>query len=162
MLSLMTCLMDLVRHVDGLTVSGSEDDLLKYNALMARAKEICKHEPASSTARVVGEVFYERVRQDRKWGEQNHPSFDASAVAHGFVRARYCVPSAGHAKAVCESMFSMKQGTYADILMEEVAEAFEEHHPKDKDKLQTELIQVAAVAVAWVEAIRRGEQKYAE
>ena len=36
--------------------------------------------------------------------------------------------------------------------MEEVAEAFEEHDPA---RLRSELVQVAAVAVAWVEKIDR-------
>lgn len=77
-------------------------------------------------------VVMERAKQDAKWGEQNHPDLEWFA-----------------------------------ILMEEVGEAAQcisEVHinPTDKsdeyyDLLEYELIQIAAVAVAWVECIRRRE-----
>ena len=41
--------------------------------------------------------------------------------------------------------------TWGDILLEEVAEAFEERD--DPAKLREELIQVAAMAVAWIRAL---------
>jgi hypothetical protein len=47
---------------------------------------------------------------------------------------------------------STKQLTWRDILLEEVYEAFAE---TDSDRLREELIQVAAVALSWVDAIDR-------
>lgn len=91
---------------------------------------------------VLAEVLDERRRQDAKWGEQNHPDgtggFPEEMDAHA-------------AKMVCQNA---AEGGYLDwlhILREEVAEAFASVGPD----LRTELIQVAAVAVAWVEAIDR-------
>lgn len=98
---------------------------------------------------VLDHVFMERGRQESKWGEQNHADGtgrpDDSAVAD-----RY--------RAITD--FNAKQGhvTYRDILLEEVFEAIAE---SDKEKLKTELIQVAAVAVAWVEKLIREERKAA-
>lgn len=109
-------------------------------------------------AAVAREVIQERVRQDEKWGEQNHPDGTGPKVkvllgttvnldlrtgdelAHIFRRK--CGDNLPH------------QDNWRDILLEEVFEAMAESDPV---KLREELIQVAAVAVAWVEAIdRRG------
>lgn len=59
------------------------------------------------------------------------------------------------ARRDCASAFRVGKGTWRHILQEEVAEAFAELDPAP---LREELIQVAAVAVAWIEAIdRRGD-----
>lgn len=103
-----------------------------------------------STSRVLGEVRVERERQDAKWGEQNH----ADAIGW-FV---YKVPSADAAKDICEFRFKHNCGTWADVLIEELAEALEEAEKGTEAAeplLRAELVQVAAVAVAWVEAIDR-------
>lgn len=84
----------------------------------------------------------ERLRQLDIWGEQNHP--DGTSVANAEI--------ADLAKDSCERAFNEGRGTYLDILLEEVMEASAE---VDDDKLVAELIQVAAVAESWVEAIRR-------
>lgn len=97
------------------------------------------------TGAVLDEVDYERRRQDSIWGEQNHPdgtgSFAQKVVARKAKRAeKYAAKT--------------KRMTWRHILMEEVGEAFAERDPQ---ALRAELVQVAAVAVAWVEAIdRRG------
>ena len=46
--------------------------------------------------------------------------------------------------------------TYRDIFLEEVFEAMAEHNP---DKLRAELIQCAAVAIAWAEKIDRDARR---
>jgi hypothetical protein len=98
-----------------------------------------------STATVLGEVASERAAQDAKWGEQNHPNGTGDAVAQLLAE---------QAKAITDK--AAKQGTitYADILEEEFWEAIAEADPAN---LRTELIQVAAVAVAWVEALDRNQ-----
>ena len=92
---------------------------------------------------VLQEVFSERIRQDHKWGEQNHPDGTGEVTA---VRAR------DHAQAECELAFQEKRGTYRHILTEEYYEVLAETDPR---KLRLELIQLAAVAVQWVEALDR-------
>lgn len=92
---------------------------------------------------VLKEVGIERYLQDRKWGEQNHPD-GTSESAFEFQREA--------AKLVCDRNFQNKCSSWVDILREEVYEAFCE---VDQLKLRAELIQVAAVAVAWIECIDR-------
>lgn len=90
------------------------------------------------------EVAAERVRQDAKWGEQNHP--DGTRPTIPTLNARE------QAIHECDYAHRNGTGTWRHILEEEVAEAFAESDPV---KLRAELVQVAAVAVAWVEAIDR-------
>jgi len=93
---------------------------------------------------VLGEVADERVRQHHKWQEQDHPNGtdDRDQNVHNANTAKWLTDA--HAKAGTL--------TWRDILDEEVQEAFAEHDPP---RLRAELIQVAAVASAWVEAIDR-------
>src|SRR4051794_1223245 len=99
--------------------------------------------PSVVTDQVLQEVLAERIRQDEKWGEQNHP--DGTAITGDDERAV-------NARHVCQALASIGQGSWRDILWEEVAEAFAE---KDPAALRAELLQVAAVAVNWAEAIDR-------
>jgi hypothetical protein len=92
---------------------------------------------------VVEEILVERHAQDDKWGQQNHP--DGTAQHYDDLAAE-------QAKNVCAARAQNGTITWRDILHEEVKEAFAE---SDQTNLRTELIQVAAVAVAWVEAIDR-------
>lgn len=97
----------------------------------------------TSTPTVLGEVLLERRSQDRKWGEQNHP--DGTG-------ATFRVRAADTQRVITEVAFEKGEGTWALILLEEVAEALAESDP---EALRAELIQVAAVAASWVEAIDR-------
>lgn len=54
-------------------------------------------------------------------------------------------------RELCERAFREGRGTWAHILLEEVAEACDETDPA---ALRTELIQVAAVCVRWARALR--------
>lgn len=109
-----------------------------------------------ATICVAEEVAQERIRQDAKWGEQNHPSIHhklvGSAPATSVV---YGVPAASIARARCDAMDSVGAVTWAHILVEEVAEAVEAASISTAAELRTELIQVAAVCVAWVECLDR-------
>ena len=109
---------------------------------------------------VASDVADERARQDTKWGEQNHPdgtgpdSRPLRAEA-GFNFLQGNVPAgllAEAFKAATDRHAKSKTLTFADILLEEVFEALAED---DSQKLRTELVQVAAVATQWVEAIDR-------
>lgn len=96
-----------------------------------------------NAAAVLDEVLQERTDQDAKWGKQDHA--DGTG---GEGRERI----ASAARQSCELKFERNRGTWADIFEEEAAEALAESDPA---LLREELIQVAAVAVAWVEAIDR-------
>ena len=95
------------------------------------------------TLSILAEVLAERVRQDAKWGEQNHP--DGTGL-------RADAAMAALAKADCDRAARDGELTYRHILDEEVCEAFAETDPA---KLRVELVQVAAVAVAWIEKLDR-------
>lgn len=109
-------------------------------------------------ASVLSEVAAERARQDARWGEQNHPN------GTGPDLWLYALPvrgPAGNANAAdlerwardrCKRAPDEGGDTYERILTEEWAEAIAEADPA---RLRAELVQVAAVAVAWVEKIDR-------
>jgi hypothetical protein len=97
---------------------------------------------SKTTPAVLCEVAAERERQDRKWGEQNHP--DGTAAVFALDRDMWT--------ELVEDNAAYGQSEWAPILMEEVAEALAEVDPA---KLRRELVQVAAVAVSWIEAIDR-------
>ncbi len=107
---------------------------------------------ARRTSGVLGEVAAERGRQDARWGEQNHVN------GTGPDRPLFGRRAEDVARAVkAEVDKRAREGTlsYAGVLLEEVAEAFAEADPA---RLRAELIQVAAVAVAFAEKIdREGE-----
>lgn len=98
----------------------------------------------STTANVLSDITAERKRQDAKWGEQNHPDGTGSLYYRAMAQM---------AKAECQESPQINgEDRYSLILLEEVYEALAE---SDAAKLREELIQVAAVAVAWVEKIDR-------
>jgi hypothetical protein len=105
--------------------------------------------PAAQQRAVLDEIAAERARQDKKFGEQNH---------RDGTGARDQQAHAETAREWCKDAFASGYGTWSDVLAEEVAEANAERDPA---KLRAELVQVAAVAVAWIEAIdrRNGAQK---
>ncbi len=77
-------------------------------------------------------IKMERVKQNVKWGEQNHDDFKwLSILAEEFGEV---------SKAVCEQMQK-------------------NHHPLAlRENLEIELIQVAAVCVQWIECLRRNDK----
>lgn len=64
----------------------------------------------------------------------------------------YTIAHEDAAKESCERAFAEGRGTWAHILVEEVAEAL--GAPTEVD-LREELVQVAAVAIQWVRCIDR-------
>jgi hypothetical protein len=118
------------------------DDLLGFIADNLPGRRPSAQEPADTFV-VLAEVAHERGMQDAKWGEQNHP--DGTGNLSQQDRAKF-------ARKWCEDAFGAGYGTWADILTEEVAEAEGERDPA---RLRAELVQVAAVAVCWIEAIDR-------
>ncbi len=95
------------------------------------------------TFNTLSQVADERVSQDNKWGEQSHP--DGTGGTSWETERDGAIASCGQA-------FAAGSGTWRHILEEETAEAYAE---SDLGRLRAELIQVAAVAVAWIEDIDR-------
>ena len=84
----------------------------------------------------------ERERQDAKWGEQNH----RDGTGYDFERQRESLRKA------CQDAAAEGVVTWADIFLEEVYEALSETNP---ERLHAELIEAAAVAAQWADAIKR-------
>jgi hypothetical protein len=105
------------------------------------------------TTQVSLEVVAERNAQDTRWGEQNHPDHHVN-VNLGLQNASevYEIPSESRAKLLCEKRRYVGTMSWADILTEEFVEAL---NADTEESLRAELIQVAAVAQAWVECIDR-------
>ena len=116
--------------------------------------------PMSATDDVLTEVAAERLRQDARWGEQNHPDGTSRSLAIEIISAlpesngfAHTLPSE-RARRLNQEAIQAGRLTWALILLEEVLEALEE---RDVERLREELIQVAAVCVSWVECISRRE-----
>lgn len=109
-----------------------------------------KARTAAGSRRVLAQVAVERLRQDVKWGEQNHP--DLGGVAFFGAKRTIFAGDAEFWKKENAARAERDQLGWDGILLEEVFEALAEEDPA---ALREELLQVAAVAVAWVEAIDR-------
>lgn len=99
-------------------------------------------EAPASTEAVLADIGEERERQFTKWGPQHHPDGTEDTRASRKLR--------DDARAYCDQLAAMGKVTWSSILLEEVFEALAEG---DVAKLREELVQVAAVAGAWVEDI---------
>lgn len=118
---------------------------------------------------VLADVQRERKRQDEKWGVRDQPSFyEQTDLTTGIplgpipLPARftyYGIPTEEDAKKDCENTMRRGKANWGHILVEEVSEAF---GTTDEIALEKELIQVAAVATAWIENIRRRRATNAE
>jgi hypothetical protein len=116
-----------------------------------------------TTTEVLAEIGAERIRQDAKWGEQNHPLIDQLLVAQGRPHTRFAeeyeIPTALRATLMCQGAAAKGEVTWLHILVEEVSEfmaaAETAHLMHGAAEARAELVQVAAVAVAAIEAMDR-------
>ena len=99
---------------------------------------------------ILGEVAAERRRQEAKFPNQQLPDGTGAEGLRMY---------ADLARATCEQAASDGTLTWWDVLHEEWAEAGAEG---DEAQLRAELIQVAAVAVRWIEAIDRRSSRERE
>lgn len=111
---------------------------------------------AAATARVLKDVLLERGAQDDKWGEQNHPDGTGPDGSPLWLTGlnldlRTGAELARIFRNKCQSN-TPESDNWFHILLEEVFEAGAESEPA---KLRAELVQSAAVLVAWIEAIDR-------
>jgi hypothetical protein len=111
-----------------------------------RIKSLVENFEEPKTPAVLAEVAAERARQDAKWGQQNHLiGGGAEVYAH----------TAAVARRECDAETAAGRVTWRHILLEEMWEVLAE---TDEAKARGELVQLAAVAVAAVEAIDRRTQ----
>lgn len=94
--------------------------------------------PVRNMHRFAVEVHRERQRQIAKWGDQRHPD----GTGWNLYGAQ-----AQEWKDRCEEAEHSGTQTWALILLEEVFEACQE---RDSQRLREELVQVSAVAQAWL------------
>jgi hypothetical protein len=103
---------------------------------------------------VNAEVIAEREWQFSKWGPQTHPCLDVDLLASGCspekVALFYGIPDEYSAKAAVEVAAETGALTWADIAIEELSEAVCAFDPH---KRRVELVQLAAVIVAWIDDI---------
>lgn len=140
-----------VRVRDELGITPEADPVAAVRALVDQIVVL------TEAGSVLREIAAERVRQDAKWGEQNHP--DGTGWARDWRKDGswndlcYAGQEGGELERTARRIL---QGgaSWAAILMEEVGEALEAGDPV---ALRAELVQIASVAVAWVEAIDRRE-----
>jgi hypothetical protein len=104
-------------------------------------------EVPDSTAHVLDNIGEERERQFAKWGPQHHPDGTGRAGDNDNERLY---------KALCEARAKAGRVTWRDILLEETYESLAETSP---GKLRKELVQVGAVAAAWIEDIDSRDAK---
>lgn len=104
------------------------------------------------TLNVLVEVAEERHAQDERWGEQNHPVHDHSDPTGIYLLGRRYADFERLAKLA----FSRGARSWALIELEELFEALAAPTP---ERAREEFVQVAAVAVAAVEALDRDEAK---
>lgn len=107
----------------------------------------------SDTDLVLSEVRQERSRQNEKWGQQHHPDY----TEDDFGPVVFAMNNADDARKACEHKFEDGKGSWFDISREEFWEAIDEARAGNKKALRKELIQLAAVCVAWVEDLDRHE-----
>lgn len=114
-----------------------------------------------ASLRATAALLAERVRQNAKWGEQNHPDADPvllnreGGVTPKRLAEHHEIATGHRARFLCQTAADRGQANFMAILVEEVGEACDEIAKGDTAALREELVQIAAVAVQWVEAIER-------
>lgn len=107
------------------------------------------------------------MRQDQKWGPQDHPSIFEDCVGEHLkcdvcepmsnaehVCKLYGIPSEEDAKRMCDIDHENGQDTHARIVIEELCEAISAFANDNPEQGEIELIQLGACVVLWLENIR--------
>jgi hypothetical protein len=102
---------------------------------------------------VILDILTERNRQDAKWGEQNHPDVHPD-LGGRFEPQNRAVYEEGW-KALCDKAARSGETNWEYIFQEELAEAMHAQSRGDRAAFREELVQAAAVLVAWIECIDR-------
>jgi len=89
-------------------------------------------------AKILQEISDERLRQDNKWGVQQHPDLYWLAILTEEVGEV--------AKELCDLAYTLEHQSLDIFIYDAI-----------REKIKKELIQVAAVAVAWIEDSERNK-----
>lgn len=126
---------------------------------------VLRGDAPDATHAALRDVAEEVNEQIAKWGQQDPPSFCRDGLAQHGGRFGYGLPFAGEQlpsvvvanimREACQARFRIGEGAWADIALEEIAEAFAESG--DPTALYTELVQCAAVFVSWAASVQRNE-----
>lgn len=116
-------------------------------------------------ARVFALVDAERARQDARFGVDNHPDVRPDFTGHSpaGMATYYGIPTSAEAKEMRRLGGVYDNCTWTDIALEEFAEVVEaatlaQRGEGPEEAVDEELVQLAAVVVAWLEArARRGK-----
>ena len=128
--------------------------------------------PPSATVRALELVLRERDRQRERWGDDPHPDVGDGWWSQNLLgRSAVALARTEDLRALVEAGKARDGGAgWLEILCEEVGEARDaaemmgDHAPryalasnrrKRREDLRAELVQVAAVAVAWLEDLER-------
>lgn len=112
-----------------------------------------EHVVTNVRERVWLQINAEMVRQDRKWGEQNHDMIPYRPKDRPLTDPLAgLIASADTARTCCQVAAEKDGCTWAHILIEEVAEFCD---APTLDDMRAELVQVAAVAHQAIAAIDR-------
>lgn len=95
------------------------------------------------------DVMQERRNQDAKWGDQNHQNTRPLILADDFTQLQL-----ENVRGVFQFNYDKGAISWADILLEEVAEVLEASEGSSNEDLYDELVQVTAVALQWAEKVR--------
>lgn len=116
--------------------------------------------PATPMWKVANEVTNERVRQDKKWGEQNHPDrMPEDVVIAAAQLSTEPLPDntrflgmLANVRRINDALNAQGKASWDYILLEEVLEALT---AETEEERRAELVQVTAVGMAWIEALDR-------
>lgn len=112
----------------------------------------------AASAVVANELLAEREAQFRKWGVQDYPLVHTTPQGERYTLSSYglWLPVVA-LQSRCESRFARGVGSWADVLVEELAEALDAASRGDVAGARRELVQLGAVAVSAVESVDRAE-----
>lgn len=108
------------------------------------------------------QVLKERQAQVRRFGEQRRDDIrpigtvKSSRDPGAYACRSYFIPTPQEARERCREVEQERRrgADWSSILLEEFCEVVEAAYIGDPDRLEEELIQTAAVCIAWVEDIR--------
>jgi hypothetical protein len=142
---------DQIRAAAQLDDDGHFRTLMKQYSEGVRADQREKDRRSGPLWAVLWEVAQERGRQEAKWGVQDMPDGTGPREV-GPGQPYYYSTMAEIAKQACDVARDADDRRMSLVLLEEVFEALAEDDP---DALAAELVQVAGVAVKWIQMIRR-------
>ncbi len=112
----------------------------------------------AASAVVANEILAEREAQFRQWGTQDYPVVFRPPGGQAYTLSSYglWLPVVA-LQSRCADRFRRGVGSWADVLVEELAEAIEAGTQGRTAAARGELVQLAAAACSAVESIDRAE-----